>query len=158
MTNDQPEKPPRARGDLPDLAFGGFLIVLAVVALIGTRTLSIGRAADMGPGYVPRALAWIIMGFGLAIGGRGMSAPRRALPACRPRPLASVLVSLAVFALLLPRGGLVLATLATLGCATLAASDYRWRESLLFALVVTSFTVLLFVHGLGLPLAVWPRW
>ncbi|MBS1117723.1 MAG: hypothetical protein H6Q87_2107, partial [candidate division NC10 bacterium] len=47
---------------------------------------------------------------------------------------------------------------ATLACSTFAVSDFRWRESLLFAVVLTAFTVLLFVNGLGLPLAVWPRW
>ena len=61
-------------------------------------------------------------------------------------------------AFLLPKGGLALATLATLACSTFAISGFRWRESLLFAVVLTVFTVLLFVNGLGLPLAVWPRW
>ena len=116
------------RGNAPDIAFGAFLILLAIVALWETRALAIGTAADMGPGYVPRALAWIIMTFG------------------------------AVFALLLPKGGLALATFATLACSTFAVSGFRWRESLLFAVVLTVFTVLLFVNGLGLPLAVWPRW
>jgi putative tricarboxylic transport membrane protein len=69
-----------------------------------------------------------------------------------------VLSSLAVFALLLPKGGLVLATLGTLACSTCALSDFKWRESLLFAVGLTALTVLLFVNGLGLPLAVWPRW
>jgi putative tricarboxylic transport membrane protein len=69
-----------------------------------------------------------------------------------------VLVSLAVFALLLPRAGLALATLGTMACATFATSEFKWGESLIFAVVITAFTVLLFVHGLGLPLAVWPRW
>ena len=147
-----------SRGDRLDIAFGGFLILLAIVALVGTRTLSLGRAAEMGPGYVPRALAWIILGFGVVITARGMWAGFQPLPAFRPRPLCSVLVSLAVFALLLPKGGLALATLGTMGCASFATADFKWGESLLFALIVTVFTVLLFVNGLGLPLSVWPRW
>jgi hypothetical protein len=69
-----------------------------------------------------------------------------------------VLVSLAVFALLLPRGGLALATLATMACSTFATADYKWRESVIFAVIITAFTVLLFVYGLGLPLSIWPRW
>ena len=60
-----------------------------------------------------------------------------------------MLVSLAVFALLLPRGGLVLATLGTMACSTFATPDYKWRESVVFAIVITIFTVLLFVNGLG---------
>jgi hypothetical protein len=148
----------KQRGNIPDLAFGGFLVLLAIVALVGTRTLSIGTAADMGPGYVPRALAWIILGFGLTIGVSGFLAKHRPVPDFKLRPIVSVLVSLAVFAALLTKGGLVLATLGTMACSTLAAPDYKWRESVIFAIVITAFTVLLFVNGLGLPLSVWPRW
>jgi hypothetical protein len=145
-------------GNAPDIAFGAFLILLAVVALWETRALKIGSAADMGPGYVPRALAWIIMGFGMVFTASGLRARRRAMPRFDIRSFLMVLLSLAVFALLLPKGGLVLATLGTLACSTFAVPDFRWRESLAFALVLTAFTVLLFVNGLGLPLAVWPRW
>ena len=147
----------RQRTHFPDLAFGGFLILLAIVALVEIRNLSIGTAADMGPGYVPRALACVIMGFGLVVAGRGFFAERRLLPAVKARPILSVLISLAVFALLLPRGGQALATLATMACATLATPDYKWRESVLFAVIITVFTVLLFISALGLPLSIWPR-
>jgi len=148
----------KQRGNAPDIAFGAFLVLLALVALWETRGLNNGTAASMGPGYVPRALAWILMGFGLAIGVGGFLAKRCTLPRFDLRSLLMVLLSLAVFAVLLPKGGLALATLGTLACSTLAISDFRWRESLIFAVTLTAFTVLLFVNGLGLPLAVWPRW
>ena len=54
------------RVDVKELAFGLFLIALALVAFGSTSTLSVGTAADMGPGFVPRTLAWIILGFGAA--------------------------------------------------------------------------------------------
>ena len=54
------------RLDAKELAFGLFLIALALVAFAATRSLAVGSAADMGPGFVPRALAWIILGFGVA--------------------------------------------------------------------------------------------
>jgi len=149
---------PKTRGDIPGVAFGGFLILLAIVALVETRNLTIGTAAEMGPGYVPRALSYSIMGFGFVIAGGSLLAKRRPMPAIKFRPILSVLLSLAVFALLLPRGGLALATLATMACSTLSTAEYKWRESIVFAVVITVFTVLLFVKGLGLPLSVWPRW
>jgi hypothetical protein len=148
----------KLRTDLPDLAFGGFLIILALVALVETRNLSIGTAANMGPGYVPRALSCVILAFGLIIAGRSFFEKRRALPDFKFRPILSVLVSLAAFALLLPRGGLVLATMATMACSTFSSADYKWRESIIFAVIITIFTVLLFVTGLGLPMSVWPNW
>jgi hypothetical protein len=147
-----------SRVDRPAIAFAAFLILLALIALFGTRTLANGSAANMGPGYVPRALAWIILAFGLAIGAAGLRARHRPLPHFDLRPFLMVLLSLAAFALLLPKGGLVLASLGTLACSTCALSDFKWRESLLFAIVLTTLTVLLFVNGLGLPLTVWPQW
>jgi hypothetical protein len=149
---------PKTRGDIPGIAFGGFLILLAIVALVETRNLSVGTAAEMGPGYVPRALSYSIMGFGLVIAGGSLFAKRRPMPAIKLRPILSVLLSLALFALLLPRGGLALATLATMACSTFSTAEYKWRESVIFAVVITVFTILLFVNGLGLPLSVWPRW
>jgi hypothetical protein len=148
----------KRRGNASDIAFGAFLILLAAVALWETRALAVGAASDMGPGYVPRALAWILMGFGAAFAGGGFLAGRRPLARFDLRSLGFVLGSLAVFALLLPKGGLALATLGTLAASTCAVTDFRWRESALFALVLTALTILLFVYGLGLPLAVWPRW
>jgi len=72
-----------SRGDRPDIAFGGFLILLAIVALVGTRTLSVGTAAEMGPGYVPRVLAWIVLAFGLTVGATAVFAKHRPLRASR---------------------------------------------------------------------------
>ena len=146
------------RGNAPDIAFGAFLVLLGIVALWETRGLTVGTAADMGPGYVPRALAWILIGFGLTFGLTGLRARHQPLPRVDIRSLVMVLGSLAAFALLLPKGGLTLAAFGTLACATPAIPDYRWRESLVFGVILTAVTVLLFVHGLGLPLSVWPRW
>jgi|GEM_PF-3624982 hypothetical protein len=91
------------------------------------------------------------MGFGLVIAGRGFFAERRSLPAIKLRPILSVLLSLALFALLLPRGRPALATLATMACSTFATADYKWCESLIFAVVITAFAVLLFVYGWAFP-------
>lgn len=148
----------KTRGDIPGVAFGAFLILLAIVALVETRNLSVGTAAEMGPGYVPRALAYMIMSFGLVIAAVSLFAKRRPMPLIKLRPILSVLVSLVAFALLLPRGGLVLATLGTMACSTFSTTDYKWLESVIFAVIITAFTVLLFTNGLKLPMPVWPRW
>ena len=45
------------RVDIPDLAFAGFLLALGGLAFHLAGELQIGRAGEMGPGYVPRGLA-----------------------------------------------------------------------------------------------------
>ena len=71
------------RIDVKEVAFGLFLIALALVAFAATARLNVGTAADMGPGFVPRALAWVILGFGAAfcVTGRCSRPPSR----CRRR-------------------------------------------------------------------------
>jgi hypothetical protein len=49
------------RLNVPDLAFAAFLVALGALAFALAGELSIGSAAAMGPGYVPRGLALIIL-------------------------------------------------------------------------------------------------
>ena len=144
------------RVDVRELAFGLFLIVLASVAFVSTRTLSIGTAADMGPGFVPRALAWIILGFGLAFYVSSLLKAPEPLPAVAWRPLAAILVSIALFAVLFLHLGLIAACIGAVLVAGTATKPVPWRQLLLFGPVLAAFSALLFVKGLGLPFKVWP--
>jgi Tripartite tricarboxylate transporter TctB family len=144
-----------SRGDFKELAFGAFLIVLALVAFWATSSLSVGTAADMGPGFVPRALAWIILAFGAAFLITGLSKAREPFPAPAWRPLAAILASIALFALLFSRLGLVAASVGAVVVAGAATSPVRWLQLLVFGVVIAAFSAALFVKGLGLPFRLW---
>jgi hypothetical protein len=146
----------RAKLNVPDLAFALFLIVLGALAFVLASELSVGSAAVMGPGYVPRGLALLIMVYGAAMGVRAVFAGRQAFPAVALRPLLLIGAAVALFAILLPRLGLVLTSVAVVLCAGLAAYDVRLRENALLALGLAVFAVALFVSVLGLPIRVWP--
>ena len=146
----------RGRVDLPDLAFGLFLLAIGAATLAVTSDLTVGRAGSMGPGYVPRALALAIILFGAGLAVRAVIARHQPFPAVELRPLLLISVSLALFALLLPRAGLAIASFATIVCAGVAAPDTRPVENLLFAVALTAFAVVLFVVALGMPVAIWP--
>ncbi|HEY4773840.1 MAG TPA: tripartite tricarboxylate transporter TctB family protein [Xanthobacteraceae bacterium] len=53
--------------------------------------------------------------------------------------------------------GLILATFASVMVSAAATLEVRWRETLLWALALTAFCVLLFVYALNLPFVLWPR-
>jgi hypothetical protein len=146
----------RARVDLPDLAFGLLLVAVGAAALAATADLTVGRAGSMGPGYVPRWLALVIVLFGVGLSVRAVLARRQPFPAVELRPLLLISVSLGLFAVLLPLAGLAVASLATIVCAGLAASDTRPVENILFAVALTAFAIVLFVVALGMPVAIWP--
>ena len=145
------------RANAPDLAFAAFLVALGALAFALAGELSVGTAAAMGPGYVPRGLALIIMVYGLVLGVRAALAGRVAFPQISWRPLLLISASVALFAILLPLAGLALTSLAVVICAGLAAYDVRLRENAVLALGLAIFAVLLFVTVLGLPIPVWPR-
>jgi hypothetical protein len=144
------------RINIPDLAFAVFLVALGALAFGLAGSLSVGTAAAMGPGYVPRGLAILIMIYGLALGGRAMFAGAVAFPSIEWRPLFLILGSVAVFAVLLPIAGLAITSFALVICAGFAAYDVRVRENAIAAVTLAAFAVVLFVVALGLPIPVWP--
>ena len=145
------------RVDVKELAFGLFLIALALVAFGSTSSLSVGTAADMGPGFVPRALAWIILGFGAAFCVTSLLKGRpEPLPELAWRPLLAILASIALFAVLFSAFGLVAACIGCVLAAGTATSPVRWGRLFLFGPVLAAFSTLLFVKALGLPFKVWP--
>jgi hypothetical protein len=140
----------------PDLAFAVFLIALGGLALALASPLSVGTAAAMGPGYVPRGLAVLIMLYGAALGLRALFSGREAMPSIELRPLFLIFGAVALFAVLLPIVGLALTSLALVLCAGTAAYDVRFRENAIAAVILAAFAVVLFVMALGLPIPVWP--
>ena len=144
------------RIDYKDLAFGLFLIALALVAFGATGSLAVGTASDMGPGFVPRALAWIILGFGGAFLVTGLVKARAPVPAPAWRPLAAILASIALFAVLFAKLGLIAACVGAVVVAGTAAAPVRWLQLIAFGIVIAAFSALLFVKGLGLPFKLWP--
>ena len=144
-----------SRIDLKELAFGAFLIVLALAAFWATNSLSIGTAADMGPGFVPRALAWIILAFGATFLVTGLAKARQPIPPLAWRPLAAILASIALFAVLFSRLGLIAACVGSVVVAGAATSPVRWLQLVAFGLIIAAFSALLFVKGLGLPFRLW---
>lgn len=146
----------RARINIPDLAFAAFLVALGALAFGLAGQLSIGTAAAMGPGYVPRGLAILIMIYGLALALRAMLAARLAFPVVELRPLLLISGSVALFAILLPFAGLALTSFALVLCAGAAAYDVRLRENAIAALALAAFAVVLFIMILRLPIPIWP--
>jgi hypothetical protein len=147
----------KLRVNLHDVLFGIFLIVAAGAAMFVTRHLTIGTAANMGPGYMPLAVALIILGFGVFLVGRGLLAGHeQGIDTVQLRPILAILISVGAFALLAERAGLVAASFASILIAGFGGREFRIVESILFACVLTACAALLFVRVLDLPLPLWP--
>lgn len=140
----------------PDLLFGGFLILVAAGTLVATWKLPAGTAANMGPGYFPRAIALILLAFGLVFAGRGLLSGRAAIDRVQLRPILAIAAAVALFALLIEGAGLAAASLATIVVAAFASRESRLWEVVLFGAAMTVAAIALFIKVLALPVPVWP--
>ncbi|MSP00441.1 MAG: tripartite tricarboxylate transporter TctB family protein [Acetobacteraceae bacterium] len=144
-----------------DLAAGLFLILVAVLALVFSNNLPTGKLLNMGAGYVPRTLAWMLGGLGIIVAARGFTtdAPHDgpALTDWAWRPLLALTASILVFAFLLEWVGLAICVLITVAVSGLAAPGIRLTQSLAVGAALATLSVLLFIVGLGLPMHVWPE-
>ena len=145
-----------SRLNIRDLAFALFLIGIGALGFLLAGQLTIGSAAAMGPGYVPRGLAIIIMVYGAVMGARALFAGWQAFPKVELRPLILISLAVALFAILLPLAGLAITSVVVVLCAGLASYEARLGENAIFAIALATFAVLLFAMGLGLPIRVWP--
>lgn len=142
--------------DRRDGRTGLALAATGAAALLLARRYPPGTAADLGPGFLPALLGGLLLLLGLLIAAGACRGPRIPYPALPLRPLLAVLGGVVLFGLLLGRAGLLVAsgTLVLLASAGLRGAG--WRAALIEAVVLAGLCVVIFVHGLGLRLPVWP--
>jgi hypothetical protein len=134
-----------------DLIAGLLFIVLGALAAVLARDYPFGTTMRMGPGYFPTLLGGILLVFGATILLRGIRSGETVKGEWGVRPLAWITLSIVLFGFLLDRAGMVPATVVTLFVAAAAGREFRFKEVLLLAIVMTAFSVAVFSYGLKLP-------
>ena len=140
----------------PDLCFGAFLVLVAAGTFAAAWNLSIGTAAEMGPGYFPWAIALILLAFGLFFTVKGLTRSHAGIEPMQWRPITLIGIAVALFALVVEGLGLGLASLATIIVAAWASRESRFFEVIVFALFMSAAAILLFIKVLALPVPLWP--
>lgn len=143
--------------DRNEFLSGLFVLALGGICFAAVGDLEIGTAQEMGPGYVPRALAWFLLvaGVGMTLAGARRSLPRRASFALRP--VLCIGAAVVLFGATVDRLGIVIAVILSTVVATFASPISRWRETPAVALALAVVAALVFVKGLGLAIPIWPR-
>jgi len=134
-----------------DWIAGLLFIVLGALATVLARDYPFGTTMRMGPGYFPTMLGGILLVFGATILLRGIRSGERVKGEWGVRPLAWITLSIVLFGYLLDRAGMVPATVVTLFVAAAAGREFRFKEVLVLAIVMTAFSVAVFSWGLKLP-------
>jgi putative tricarboxylic transport membrane protein len=139
-----------------DFWSGIMFIAFAAVALIASHSYSLGRAGRMGPGYFPLLLGCALVLIGLILVARSLFTAGERIEPMQLLPLGIIAAGIVVFGLLLQPLGLVLALLAVIVITAFASGESRPLETAALAVVLTAFSVGIFVVALRLPLPIWP--
>jgi hypothetical protein len=134
-----------------DFIAGLLFIVLGGLAVVLARDYPFGTTMRMGPGYFPTVLGGILLLFGVYVLARGVRSGDKVKGEWGWKPLALIALSIVLFGVLLDRVGMVPATVVTLIVAAAAGREFRWKEVILLAVVMTVFSVAVFSYGLKLP-------
>jgi hypothetical protein len=137
--------------------YAGLLFVgFGFAAIVLGSSYPLGTAARMGPGYFPRLLGILLIALGAALSLVALRGQGPPLPGWKWRPISIVLLSVVAFGLVLTHAGLVLSTIGLIVVASIASREFRFRESLISAVLLAALSVGVFVIGLKLQLPIWP--
>ncbi|CAN7381246.1 tripartite tricarboxylate transporter TctB family protein [Massilia sp. LjRoot122] len=133
---------------------------LAAIYLIGDNEM--GSAGRMGPGYFPTVLGGLLALVGLGgiirsfIGTR--SEAHDAIGTFHIKDIAIILGAVILFGILMRGAGLPVAAFVLVLLSSFASKQFKLGSSLLLAVGLALFAVLLFVKLLGLPMPIIGPW
>ncbi|MGF7159216.1 hypothetical protein FHS85_000835 [Rhodoligotrophos appendicifer] len=135
---------------------GLFVIAIGLAGVYFGSGLKFGRAAAMGPGFLPIVCSWLIVALGGIIVAKSLHEDVEIIEPPVPRPVFMIFLAIGLFALLIDRAGLGITVFSTVFVASYAGRA-KLLETLILALVGAAASAIVFVVLLGLPLQVWPE-
>jgi len=132
-------------------------LALGILAVYLARDYKLGTALEMGPGYFPTWLGYIMMGFGVVIGAMSLKVETEAGEGLgwrdwAFRPWFVTTGAIIVYAVLMDHDvGFVPSLMALVIGSSLAHRDVHWVETLILSVCVTAAAVAIFSFGIGLP-------
>lgn len=140
-----------------DFYGGMMLILLALVAFVASNDLPGMRGFAFGPGTAPRLFAFTLAVLSLGVVVMGVLTPGPYVTKYKIRGVVFITGAILAFAATIRPLGLVIAAFSTIVICAAAAEDVKWRETVLWAVILTTFCAFLFPYGLNLPFQLWPR-
>ncbi|MDP2330031.1 MAG: tripartite tricarboxylate transporter TctB family protein [Reyranella sp.] len=137
-----------------DFVSGLMFIAFGLVALYFGQNLALGTTVRMGPGYVPRMLALIMMGLGLLICVIALAAGSEPIEKPKWKPITLVTIGVICFALLFERAGLLPALIVLIAIASFAGSEFKLTEVIANMVVLAIACTLVFKVGLGMNITI----
>ena len=141
-----------------DFWTGLIYIFFGVSAIIIAGDYSMGTGVKMGPAYFPTILGGLLAVIGAIAVIRSFIVPGTPVSAFAFKGLILVTVSALVFGFVVRGAGLAVALPLLVIISAYASTSFRWRQTLIMAVVLTIFCALVFLKGLGIPLPIIGPW
>jgi hypothetical protein len=147
------------RLNLRDVLAGLIFILIGASFALSARSIEIGTAFRMGPGYFPLLLSGLLMLIGAVIALSALAnGTNESLGPVPWRGLVLVLAAPVVFGLTVRRLGLVPAIVITSVLSVYASRRAGSRLAAVMAAGLTLFCLAVFTYGLRLPLPLFGPW
>jgi putative tricarboxylic transport membrane protein len=141
-----------------DFLAGLVFVLMGVLAVAVARDYPVGTAMRMGPGYFPTVLGGILVLLGAWVAARGLRSGARVKGEWGWKPLAFIALAFVLFGLLMPRLGLVPALAAALLASAFGGREFRTKEALVLAVVMSAVASLLLLAVLKMPYPLIAGW
>ena len=135
-----------------EIAAGLAWAAIGLGAIAIAATYAFGTIIRMGPGFVPILLGALLAVFGVIAAWQGRREPEVSLD-LRWRPFAFIIGGIVVWVLLIDHVGFVPSTVALVAISAQAERDVTWLETFLLAAGMTLVGYLIFIRGIGIPIA-----
>ena len=137
-----------------DFLSGLMFIAFGLGALYFGQHLAVGTSVRMGPGYVPRMLALIMMGLGVLIAILALVMGSEPVERPKWKPITLVTVGIVCFALLFERAGLLPALVVLVLISSLGGEEFKLTEVLGNMVVLAILCTVVFKIGLGMNISI----
>lgn len=125
----------------------------------GATNYSFGNSARPGPGYFPFGLGLLLAILGGLVLFKALTFHVEGgdrIGKWAWKPLLVVHAAVAVFALMLPTLGMIIALPVLVVFSAMAGDEFHWGEAIANAAVLTVGSWLVFIKGLSLTIPLWP--
>jgi len=140
-----------------DFFAGLMFVAFGVLGAYIAGKYPFGTSVRMGPGYLPVVLSWCMIVVGVIVTARGLVLEGEKIARIKLRPILFVLGAVLVYAFTIERLGLAISVFLVTALSAAANPTVRVIETVILGVGLTVFCILVFIHGLSLPLSVWPE-
>ena len=137
-----------------DFLSGLLFIGFGLLALYFGQKLALGTTVRMGPGYVPRMLALIMMSLGGLICVIALVTGGEPVERIKWKPITLVTIGIVCFALLFERAGLLPALVVLVLISSLGGEEFKLTEVIGNMVALSIICILVFKIGLGMNISI----